>query len=180
MTNRYFKALDLPFEFKPKNPNFGSAQHVKYDLENAKELSDWLNSLGLKIGFAEVFKKPPGYDFPNALHIDGEELDDHVKINFVYGIGSSKMRWWKIKDGKSYKKETTVVWTKYFYAAREDCDMVAESSLEKPSLVNAGVLHNVELVDRERWCYSFMITHSNGSRVYWDEAMKIFKDYIND
>jgi hypothetical protein len=179
MSNKCFRPLNLPVTFKAQDPNFGTSQHVTYDLAHANELVDWLKTLGLKPGFAEVFKKPPGYEFPNALHIDGEELDDHVKINFVYGIGSSKMRWWEIKEGCSYKKETTVVGTKYFYANRDDCNMVAESSIEKPTLVNAGMLHNVELVDQERWCYSFMLVHETGGRLYWNEAMEIFKDFID-
>lgn len=177
--NNYYKYLKLPFE--NKLPSVAMHQH---HIKLERQLIDtnfiaWLNSLDVVIGFSEVFQKLPGEQQPESLHVDGEEFDDHVKINFIVNPGSSVMRWWKIKPGKEYQKKVTIVGTSYLWAYKNDCDLVAESSLLQPALVNAGQLHNVEQVDTTRLCYSFMlINKKTQKRLLWNDAMEIFKDYV--
>lgn len=177
--NNYYKHLNLPFENKLSLVDMQQA-HIKLD----RQLIDpafvaWLDSLDIVIGFSEIFKKQPGEDFPHSLHLDGDVFDDHVKINFVVNPGSSVMRWWRLKPGKEHQKKTTIVGTSYLWAYRDDCDLVAESKLLRPALVNGGQLHNVEQVDTVRLCYSFMLLHKKThNRLLWNEAVEIFKDYI--
>lgn len=177
--NRYYKYLNLPFENK-LHPVEMQQHHIKLD----KQFIDpnfiaWLDSLDVTIGFSEVFQKGPGEQLPNSLHLDGEVFDDHVKINFIVNPGSSVMRWWKLKPGKEHQKKITIVGTSYLWAYRDDCDLMAESQLLQPSLVNGGQLHNVEQIDTTRLCYSFMLVNKKtNSRVLWNDAMEIFKDYV--
>lgn len=178
--NRYFRYLNLPFEFKPVEPDFGKSKHVTYNIGLNPEFVTWLASMGLEPGFAEVFKKSPGDNkYPWELHVDGVEFDDHVKINFVYGQGSSRMIWAKIKPGFEHNRKTTVVGTDYLWAHLENCEIVAEDQILKPALVNAGQLHAVIDVTEVRHAYSFMLRYKNSKkRLLWDDAMEIFKNYV--
>lgn len=178
--NRYYRYLNFPFSVDLKLPEFADINHKVLTSEYIPgELVDFLTQHGCKIGFAEIFRKSPGYSHHLALHLDGHEFDDHVKINFVLNNNGSKMRWWKVKDPALLKKEITVVKTHYYYAAEEDCDLVAEAELDRPALVNAGQLHSIHsVVNENRYAFSFMIMRADGSRLLWDDAVELFKDYL--
>jgi hypothetical protein len=177
--NNYYKYLNLPFENKLSPVDMQQA-HIKLD----RQLIDpafiaWLDSLDIAIGFSEVFQKEPGEQPPHSLHLDGEVFDDHVKINIVVNPGTSVMRWWRLKPGKEHQMKITIVGTSYLWAYQDDCDMVAESELSQPALVNGGQLHNVEQINTIRLCYSFMlINKKTQNRLLWNEAVEIFKDYL--
>ena len=178
--NRYYRYLKLPFKFDPVEPDFTKSHHVKYSTQYHSEFITWLGSLGLEIGFAEAFKKlPTDTGYPWSTHLDGDSFDDHVKINFIYGQGSSKMIWDKIKPGYQHNRKTTVVGTDYLWAPLAQCDIVAADPLWQPALVNAGQLHDVVDVNVPRICYSFMLRYKNSSqRLLWDDAMELFKEVI--
>lgn len=179
MEHKCFRYIKLPFEMNFKDPEFNGKYHITYPRENIVELEQWVDQFGLRIGFSEVFKKYPGYNYPNALHLDGYEFNNHVKLNFIINPGKSTMAWWRIKPGRQYKDLTTVVGTGYYWAQKEDCDLVVEENLIKPALVNAGMLHSIENIDTERICFSFMLKYKNNNqKLLWDQAMEIFKDYI--
>ncbi len=179
MNHKCFRYIKLPFEMTFEEPDFNGKVHATYPREKIVQLEEWLNSFGLTVGFSEVFKKYPGYNYPNSLHLDGYEFDDHVKINFVVNAGSSTMAWWRIKPGYQYRNLTTVVGTGYLWAPKEECDLVAEENLARPALVNAGMLHSVENIDTERLCYSFMLKNKKTQRrLLWDNAVSILKDYL--
>lgn len=174
-----FRYIKLPFEMSFIEPEFNGKDHIQYPRENIRQLEEWARSHRLTIGFSEVFKKYPGYDYPNALHLDGYKFDDHVKINFVVNPGKSTMAWWRIKPGKQYRNLTTIVGTGYYWAPKEECDLVVEENLTKPALVNAGMLHSVENIDTERLCFSFMlINNKTRDRLLWNDAMIILKDVL--
>jgi hypothetical protein len=178
--NRYYRYLKLPFKFDPVEPDFSKSHHVKYSIQPHDEFAAWLDSLNLVVGFAEAFKKSPtDIAYPWSTHLDGNEFDDHVKINFIYGHGTSKMIWAKIKPGHQHNKKTTVVGTDYLWAPLVNCDIVAADPLWQPAVVNAGQLHDVVDVSETRICYSFMLRHKNSThRLLWDDAMTLFKDYL--
>jgi hypothetical protein len=180
--NRYCKHLNLPFDFTPVEPDFAGKQHVRYDMSLHPEFITWLASLGIEPGFAEVFKKTPtDIEYPWALHVDGLELNDHVKINFVYGGGRGKMLWAKLKPEFTHRNKVTVVNTAYLWAPMEECDILYSDSLLKPSIVNAGQLHTVVDVSEDRIAYSFMLRYINSKkRLLWDDAITLFKEYIDD
>lgn len=178
--NRYYRYLKLPFNFVPTEPKFIDTRHVRYDLQPHSEFTAWLDSLNLEAGFSEAFRKSPGDPvYPWSTHLDGSEFDDHVKINFVHGHGTSKMIWVKLKEGYQYDIKTTMVGTEYLWAPLENCDIVAEDQILQPTLVNAGQLHNVIDVSEVRTCYSFMLRYKNTRRrLLWDDAIVLFKDYL--
>lgn len=160
-------------------PDFKEKFHIQYPRENIRQLEEWAHSYNLDIGFSEAFKKYPGYNYPNALHLDGYKFDNHVKINFVVNGGNSTMAWWRIKPGCEYRNLKTVVGTGYLWAPKEECDLVVEENLSRPALVNAGMLHSVENIDTERLCFSFMLINKRtGSKLLWDDAMTILQDVL--
>jgi hypothetical protein len=178
--NRYYRYLKLPFKFSAAEPDFSQSHHVKLTMQHYREFAAWLDSLDLAVGFAEAFRKlPTDVAYPWSTHLDGNEFDDHVKINFVQGQGTSKMIWAKIKPGHQHNKKITVVGTDYLWAPLEHCDVVAADPLWQPALVNAGQLHNVVDVSEPRICYSFMLRHKNSQqRLLWDDAVILLKDYL--
>lgn len=177
--NKYYRFLNLPFEFNMAIPEFGTANHVTLKVDDLPgPFIEFLAARGVKIGFAEAFKKHAGYEHELALHIDGHKFDNHVKINFVVNNGQSTMCWWQVKDPTLLKTQTTVVKTDYYYAAESDCDLVAEAVLDRPALVNAGQLHSIKNIAGEtRYAFSFMLT-KQGQKLLWNDAIELFKDYL--
>jgi hypothetical protein len=163
--------------------DFGNKNHSLYPTAYIKDLDDWLEPFGLRVGFSEVFKKGTGYNIANTIHIDGDVIDDHVKINFVVNPGTSTMSWYQLKPGCDYRKKVTVVGSVYLYAPEEDCELVARENLitdvNRPALVNAGMLHGIENINTTRYCYSFMLRYKDSNeKVAWDDAVKILGNYI--
>ena len=142
-------------------------------------LINWLDLCKCSIGFAEVFVKEPGVEFAHALHLDGVVFDNHVKLNFVVDPGTSVMRWWQLSPGNQCFEKTTIVGTRYLWARRAECTLLAESSLAQPSLINAGQLHSVDQIDKTRICYSFMLVHKDTKkRVLWSDIGSMFGEYV--
>jgi hypothetical protein len=98
------------------------------------------------------------------------------------------MNWYEIKSGKHPKKFIPPADSTYgatsLECATEDCDLVYSAQVGQPGLVNASVFHNVSTVLSKRHCYSFVLIKKGtnplypSSRVTWEDAVKIFKDYI--
>ncbi len=175
--------MNLPFEMQFKSMEFGAKNHREYPREHVQQLETWLNSLGLRIGFSEVFRKQPGYNVTDTIHADGRTLDNHVKINWIVNPGASTMSWYKIKPNCNHNETVTNIGTPYLSAKQEDCDLIIRENLitapNRPALVNAGQLHGVENLNTDRYCYSFMLQYKNSfKKVPWDSAVEIFKDYF--
>ena len=148
-----------------------------------KELIDWLSSLQIKIGKAELFhlkSNPANEGEYNKLpiHLDDEDFDNHVKINFVYCNTPSKMNWFVCKDPSKLKCLKTPTGTDYILAEEEDCELLYSAQVGQPSLVNVGMLHNISAVDSERYCFSFPLIKDN-KPLCWNQAEEIFKDYVS-
>jgi hypothetical protein len=197
--NRYHRYLNLPFEVaKPEMfNNFpDDMKHVDINDYSDVNINKWLESLNLHVGHTEVFYTPPnGGKLP--IHSDETTLDDHVKINITWGPEEGVMRWWEanktqvftdIEDVKANYKGVDVDAADAFshrqhtnvLAEEKDCTLVFESSTNKPSLVNVGVLHSTfNPTDKGRWTLCFVPAIPNGhGYIYWDEALEYFKDYI--
>jgi hypothetical protein len=181
--NRYYRYLKLPFEFNLTVPEF--KEQEKHKILTAqqipRELISFVQNHDCRIHFAEMFRKRPE-DVRDgkwcSIHVDGLELDDHVKINYVIGVGDSKMCWWRTRSGIEPRRGVTVVGTDFLRSAEQDCDLLCSAKLDRPALVNVGQLHNVVDVTEPRYAFTFMLHKASGSRLVWDEAVTIFKDYL--
>jgi hypothetical protein len=184
--NDYYYYLNLPFEFNKEVPDFGDKGHILFSKQDVPKFEAWLNTLGLTIRHADVFRKKPGwpdtrfYKERATIHIDGHKFDNHAKINFVYNSGTSKIVWYKLKEGRESFPDQSGAYTPSRSAWLEDC-VVAESAFtNRPMLVNVGQLHDIQDVDQTRYCFSFQLAPLNNptDKIYWSDVTIYFKDYI--
>ena len=199
MKNIYHRYLNLPFEIT-KHPMFDTepTELKHHDINPYRDplVDEFHKDLGLIINHTEVFYTPPGASLP--VHADDVTLDNHVKINITFGPEEGRIRWWqsnntkvvtdtetakqmlkdidvKTADEFSEREHTNVL------ANRDECTLVYEANTNRPSLVNVGQLHDTYSPPHAgRWTLCFVPGWPNGhGYIYWDEAMEIYKDYID-
>jgi hypothetical protein len=180
--NTYHHYLKIPVTFTPVFPD-GRQVIAAYDKTLiSSELLNWLGSLNIGIGGAEVFHLRP-YDADHLdhlpIHTDSSNFDNHVKMNFVYSDTRSTMNWFEYKNADLLENFTTPIGTGYITTPRDNCELVYSAEVGQPSLVNTGMLHDISPVAGPRWCFSFPLWQHE-QRLTWDRAVDIFKDYIVD
>ena len=127
---------------------------------------------------------------------------DVCKLNFTWGPEDSTTRWYKIRDETKYEKfyggtdgGTSSGSNRKFYEAGidpdididysiianfEDCDLVYEAVIDRPSLINVGQLHSTWNPGTEhRWTFCFVLLENN-EPITMERGLEIFKDYIED
>lgn len=185
--NNYYYYLNLPFTFNREVPPFVDTGHVLLNRQDVPKFEAWLNTIGLTIRHVDVFCKLPGWPETRkrkdraTIHIDGYEFDDHVKINFVYNSGSSKIVWYKLKEGCSSFSDTSGAYTPSRSAWPDDCYPVESALTNRPMLVNVGQLHDVIDVDTKRICFSFQLGPLDcpSRKLYWNEVHNYFGNFID-
>lgn len=187
MQNSYYYYLNLPFKFNRKLPDFGEKNHVVFTKTDVPKFEEWLNSIGLTVRHADVFRKQPGWPETRHLkdratiHIDGHSFDDHAKINFVYNSGNSRIVWYKLKPGCESFPDQSGAYTPSRSAWADDCVEVESARTDRPMLVNVGQLHDVRDVDLTRYCFSFQLAPLDQphKKIYWGELENYFGKYIS-
>jgi hypothetical protein len=200
--NIYHRYLNLPFEYpKPERFNHGSDQYTTLlDQEQIYEpFQDWIKNFGLKISnVLEGFYTPPnGGRVP--LHADTASMPgeyDICKLNFTWGSAESTTQWYKIRDLSKIRKHyiNDDVANKKFhdagivpdidisyvlFAEWDDSDLMYETVIDKPSLLNISQLHstwNPSPIEH-RWTLCFTLLENNKALPF-ERALEIFKDYI--
>ena len=171
---KYHRYLDLPFTLeKPNhfiNGQWGGVDVQQSDVEPAL---DWLSSLGLSYLLFEGFYTPPHDEL--HIHTDTETVNDAAKINFTWGNPKSTMRWWTCD---TITRHTWSTGHSYMQAKKEDCELVHEATIHKPSLINGGQLHSTyNPFDEGRWTIS-IVPKLNRDYLTWNEAIEAFGSYI--
>jgi hypothetical protein len=142
-------------------------------------LTEFLGRLNISIFHAEIFYTPPLRVLP--LHIDS--IGGVCKLNFVFGGEGSLMQWWQSKhDHDTGARYTNAIGTEYSRMEVKDCDLVWQQSIGQPSLINAGVPHQViNCTNTPRWCMSFCLADKRErKRLSWQQASKIFEQYCQN
>jgi len=181
MNQIYHKYLNLPFDVSKPDKFKDGKKNEQLFFDNTiipKHVLEWLDSLGLRSIHTEAF-----YTAPNDkifIHCDTPEIDNHVKINFTWGPNESTTRWWKLKEGKDYKRSNVEDGGGILLAQEADCDLLYEQVINKPSLINAGVLHSTYNPTVEgRWTLSLVISEKEKEELlHWNDALVFLKDYI--
>lgn len=142
-------------------------------------LIDFLKDCQIEVSHAEAFYTLPGKKIP--IHVDTDVIDNHCKLNFVYGAVESLMQWWEPKNkNMQLTYQLTSIGTKYLLFDSKDCNLVWESQVGCPSLINAGQPHSViNCTDQSRVTLSLVLYDSRKQQLLdWDDAVEIFKNYI--
>lgn len=179
MPNLYHHRLQLPIDFEPVYLTPSESQHNHYDLSLLPEnFKNWFNQLGVKIIGGEQFVLDPDKRKTYYIHIDNPANKNHVKINYVFSDKDYNMNWYELKPNCSPTTAVTKIGTTYQWAKTEDCNLLHSAVVGKPSLINASVLHTVEPVDSIRYCFSFTLANLSDENISWDNAVEIFKPYL--
>lgn len=181
MIQNYHRYLNLPFDVEKPNKFEDGKKNKQLFFDNtiiSNYVIEWLDSLGLKSIHTEAF-----YTAPNDkifIHCDTPEIDNHVKINFTWGSELSTTRWWRLKEGSEYQKSNVEDGGGILLAQEKDCDLLYEQVINKPSLINAGVLHSTYNPTNEgRWTLSLVIAEKEKQELlHWNDALVFLKDYI--
>jgi len=169
------RELKLPVPFLSKE--FDGTQYMsRYQHLSRSDISvefiDWLNSLNLVLGLAEVFLSIPGTYY--GIHKDHITLTDFPKINWIFGKSTSYMNWYEPKTtGFTLKKETGL----YVEYAIEDVKLLHSAELKSPSLLQAGVPHNVTVLKDYRWSISTVYKHNNRLLTY-DDMVETLRPFL--
>ena len=136
-------------------------------------MEKFLLNFGIGVFAGELFYSPPG--FRQLLHVDGCNYSNNCKINWRIGAVGSVMNWWQVKKNSSFtpKRVSTRIGTSFLMADKTQYDIVWSDQLLLPSLVNAGVVHNViNCTDQARWCMSYqLINLDNYESLQWSDAI---------
>jgi len=181
MTQNYHRYLNLPFTIDKPESFKELKENDYYDYWDnkivPKVINEWLDSVGLYNIHTEAFFTAPNNSID--IHCDTPELDNHVKINFTWGAPTSTTRWWRLLEGRSYKpwnsKDGGVL-----VARENDCELVYEKVIDRPSLINVGMLHSTYNPSKQgRWTLC-LVPCPKGSKdlLLWDDALVFLKDYI--
>jgi len=157
---------------------------------------EWLEKRGVTYFYFDIFIQPPQWTF--KIHADNiNVLDNAVKLNFAYGSdnGYNKMCWYNTDSSKT--KIINNLGGSARYWNEEDCELIYEHFIGKPSLVNTGQPHAVKnFTDEPRICFSFPLVKLGGVEhekkswfnpiehiqdhefLQWDEAIQLLTKEI--
>ena len=137
-------------------------------------LTEWVTTLGLEIQVFETF-----YCHPNktgGVHTDANG-GDITKINWIVCDGDSVMNWYAVKPNVVKIPTPNTLNTLYTQYSSNEIELIHSQQVNFPSIVQAGVPHDITNGDKDRWCLSLVLA-KNGKRIKMAEALEIFKPYL--
>ena len=191
--NQYHAYLNLPFELsKPEVFNEFQPEKISHchlaDYPDRERMQEYLDSKGLRLLHIESFCSPPKQSL--QIHLDEMEEKDVIKIIQTWGPDreDSVTRWWEssntyIKNYPAYSDESLkdIEPCYSIVADVEHSTMMFEANTNRPSVINAGLLHDTFNPGPEhRWTLCFVIGKSDYSFLSFKEALELLKDDITD
>ena len=142
-------------------------------------LQNFLKPLNVVTRSPACFYTPPRADRGNH-HIDSNQFDNMVKLNYVVNGQNTVMQWFKFNGSEEHIiRNKNKVGGGYLAFKPEGCELIWEEELKSPCLVNAGIPHNVmNRSDRGRWSVSYALFDLNTVNLQWDQTNTIFKNYF--
>ena len=189
MNNLYHYNLNLPVEFQTTFDDPSDSFHTSFSGELINDqFRNWLAERDLQIGLSqhghsmgrcERFMVDPKTRSSIPIHVDNPDSPNHVKLNYVFCDTPHTTVWYKLKPEKKLNFSKTSIGTNFAWAVEEDCDRVFSTTISKPCLFNATVLHAVLPVTSRRTTFSMTLVRiSDSTLITWADAETIFKDYI--
>lgn len=169
--------IDL-FSLFPDNPD--QLNHVTIDPSMLnKEFVDFIESIpGLRIPSWEAFYTPPGGKI--WIHGDSDKITDFARINLSWGPDDSELIWWEPKPGIKLEPIVTAFGENYLRADENDCNIIHRAVINRPSLVQVGMLHSTwNPGPGGRWTLAIPLAEkSEPKRVSFEMAVAMFADYV--
>lgn len=190
--NRYCIDLNLPNFPKTSvkkfiNEQFSIPENKRFHWQNSTSLElepiltteflSWLKSMKINVYRIELFQT--GINSTSDWHSDMYPLKEFAKLNWVYEEGVSYFEYGKIPENFQPKELSNRLNTPYCPFPK-NTELAYRTNLKGPALINAGIPHRVcNMKNTVRWAISIIPFHSDtNTRVLWDDALEIFKDYI--
>lgn len=138
-------------------PHFDERRHITVD--PAVINPHWANKLaqhGLRMGRVELFYGPPDFPYTLAIHTD-TTMGDRGKLNWVIGGEGCTMHWYRVVTERPKERLPTQVGSVYNNYEPDEVECIHTTVVKTPSLVQAGIPHNIVNPGQERWCYSMVV-----------------------
>ena len=178
MKNLY-RPLNIPVSFLSREFNKKKYTRVRHQSFDRSDISDeyllWISSLGIVLHHAEVFFSIPNIQY--EIHQDYSTLTDFPKINWIFGNSTSRMNWYTPLNEIAVSISKTQINTPYVGFKLKDVNLLHSVELPSPSLVQAGIPHDVITLNDFRWCVSTVYTR-NDKFLSFNEAVDIFTPFI--
>ena len=189
MKNIYCASLSIPFSpdleelSRVKQLNWDSTSWGQCLIRKHQQLDVFLSNFDLGLGWSELFYSPPGFNMP--VHVDSNKYSNNCKINWIIGATGSVMNWWQTSSPDYTPTiHKTPVDSEYLLFDQDQCEIVWSDHLLHPSLINAGVPHNIDnCTDQGRWCMSYNIINVDDQKkkydpTQWSDAIDKLKTIV--
>jgi hypothetical protein len=140
-----------------QHPHYPERCHVNVD--PAVISPYWYNLMernNLILRRVELFYGPPDTPYTLGIHIDNG-YGDRSKINWVFGGEGCTMHWYKAIAHSQKEVGITPVHSQYTLYEPSEVKLIHTNTIKNPSLIQAGIPHNIVNPGHERWCYSMVI-----------------------
>jgi len=138
------------------------------------ELLHLISELGLKVDHIYVlYYSESG---TSAIHIDDYRVTDQTNLNFVVDTGSARTNWYEIVGENSDQPKITKDRIGLYNI--NQIRLIESIDTTGVGLFQSGVPHNVTAVDSPRWCVSVKLATSDGQIIKFNDAVRIFDQFI--
>ena len=169
--------LDVDINSFPTTP----WQLLSLDLINP-DVKNLFKSLNLNLRVAAMFVLTGNSSGP--IHVDGIDNPNVSKLNWVVG-SDHIMNWYQIKNPTSIKTVDTRVSNTANIPSRnyvsynlDEVDLIHSQVVGFPSIIQAGVPHNVTNITGTRRCITIALFNNIGSALTIEQATQLFSKYI--
>lgn len=153
-----------------------------YSIENLnRELIKFLFGIGIHISTAAVFTTIGKKE--TTIHIDGLNIGNFAKLNFVKSTGLHQMNWYSLKEETKLipslrPSENNLPERNYVNFLSNDVELIETAVIGYPGLVNVGIPHNITNINGIRKCLSLGILDKTGMPLTVEKALDLFLNYL--
>jgi hypothetical protein len=194
--SEYYKFLNLPKNFVDMpsliaeySKTLDPTKHRQWRLEGellnilSKDIRDWFDNLGCEIVVGELFYTAPQNSIRWHVDVSGySPVFNYVKFNFIWCEHNKHYMEWgdTCIPGHTPTVGYNTAGSPHMIYDTKEIIKTESVTIDKPILVNVGVPHRaVNLGITGRWCLS-LIPKKNSERISFDDALKIFSEYVLD
>jgi hypothetical protein len=156
-------------------------QLLSLDLINP-DIKNLFKSLNLNLQVAALFVLTENSS--GSIHVDGINISDVSKINWVVG-SDHMMNWFQIKNPITQKLVDTKISDNdnipsrnYISYTHDEVELVHSHSVGYPSIIQAGIPHNVTNLSGIRRCISIALFDRFRRPLTIAQASRVFAQYI--